>query len=267
VTRKGIIWILIFGLLSACKSDEEVLTTGKLALEFRHVINGSEAVFDQMIFENEAGNTFELTNIQWFISDIALRRGNGEYLLIEGEDWFHYVDSDIPQTHLWEIQQDIPAGTYTDIRFTFGIKGEKNMPNRFTNPPESNMLWPYHMGGDEGGYHYMKLNGFWLNVENERQPFNFHIGVGQEYDLEGNVTDFIQNWFEKELPVSLIIGPDKTTILAFIMNIQNWFKNPHVYDHNEYGGKIMDNQEAMGKIKENGENVFNVEIPSDGSSS
>jgi len=261
----GIAWILMLGLLVNCKSNEEDLSFGKLLIEFQHLVNEDPASFDKLIYENGAGNPYELSNIQWFLSDVALRKKNGEYLLIEGEDWIHYVDTDLPQTHFWEIQQAIPAGSYTAIRFTFGIKGEKNSPNRFANPPESNMFWPYPMGGDEGGYHYMKLNGFWLNPEEERIPFNFHLGVGQIYDLEGNVTAFIQNWFEKELSAAIVVAPDQTSRIYFKMNIQNWFINPHVYDHNEYGGKIMNNQEAMGKIKENGMDVFSLEIWEDGS--
>jgi hypothetical protein len=261
--RNGIVWLLALLLMIACQADEQTPTTGNLVLEFQHVFDEIELMYDQMIYENEAGNLFEVTNIQWFISDIALRTENGDYIAVDGEDWIQYVDTDLPQTHRWELQNGIPAGSYTGLKFTFGIKGEKNIPNRFVNPPESNMFWPYPLGGEEGGYHYMKLNGFWMNPEEERTPFNFHLGVGQIYDLNGDVIDFVQNWFEKELQVSMQIKPDQTTKLNMAMNIRNWFRDPNIYDHNVYGGKIMNNQEAMGKITSNGENVFNIETAND----
>ncbi len=258
--RSRIIIILIsIGFIFNCQSKKESPSSGTLIIEFEHLVDGADAGIDQMIYENAAGNEYEITNIQWFISDITLVNKNGMNFPIEGEDWIHYIDTDIAESLIWKIDQDIPAGEYESIRFTFGIKGEKNTPNRFTDPPESNMIWPYPMGGDEGGYHYMKLNGFWKNLDLERTPFNFHIGVGQVYNDQGDVIEFVQNWFEKELPSSSFSMPaEKTVRFAFKMNIENWFKGPHDYDHNLYGSKIMKNQEAMGIIKENGTDVFSV---------
>jgi len=265
-TRSRItILLIVIAIFFNCQSENESPSFGKLIFEFGHQINGVDVRYDQLIYENAAGNVYEITNIQWFMSDITLVNKNGNEFLLEGDDWIHYIDTDIPETQIWEIDQDIPTGEYVSIRFTFGIKGEKNIPNRFTDPPESNMLWPYHMGGDEGGYHYMKLNGFWRSLNLERTPFNFHIGVGQIYNDQGEVIEFVQNWFEKEIPSSSFSMPaEKTVRIAFKMNIENWFKNPHEYDHNQYGGKIMNNQEAMGKIKDNGIDVFSVVFLNDG---
>ena len=62
------------------------------------------------------------------------------------------------------------------------------------------------------------------------------------------------------------IGIDAFFVLAdrekvtfkLTMNIQNWFENPHVYDHNHWGGAIMQKQPAMQMAKENGWNVFSI---------
>ena len=44
------------------------------------------------------------------------------------------------------------------------------------------------------------------------------------------------------------------------MNVENWFKNPHTYDHNYWGSHIMQKQDAMHMLKENGWNVFDMKI-------
>lgn len=253
--------ILIVAILIGCDSASEQNGYGNLTLHFEHRVDNSAAAYDLMIYENAAGNNYEISEIQWFISDLILIDKDGEEWPLGADDWIHYVDTDLEYSLRWEISENIKAGDYNSIKFTFGIKGEKNMPGMFTDPPESNMIWPYHMGGDEGGYHYMKLNGFWLKDEVERTPFNFHIGVGQIYDQDNNITGFVQNWFETILPISgFNIKDGGLTELQIVMNIENWFATPHVYDHEVYGGKIMNNQEAMGKIKENGNNVFTVEV-------
>ena len=103
--------------------------------------------------------------------------------------------------------------------------------------------------------------GFWIDDLSQRTPFNFHIGVGQIYDENARVTGFIQNWFDVELPLSSFTMPAGGNVTAQItMNIENWFKGPYNYDHDVFGGSIMNNQEAMGQIKANGEDVFTAVI-------
>ena len=258
--------LLLILMLAGCNGNDtdELGDEGQITFEFHHLVDGEEAVFDQLIYENAAGNIYEITNVQWFISDVALVSKDGGDLVIAGDDWIHYVDTDIPDSHTWSIDEGVPAGEYSAIRFTFGIKGENNIPNLFPNPPESNMIWPYHLGGDQGGCHFMKLNGFWKDIDGMRSPFNFHIGVGQEYDDNGDITGFIQNWRTLELPnSSFTLLADESVRMVVDMNIGNWFKNPHTYDHNIYGGKIMNNQEAMEKIKDNCDGVYTISVKKD----
>jgi len=54
------------------------------------------------------------------------------------------------------------------------------------------------------------------------------------------------------------IAEDKTTEITIRMNIEKWFKEPHIYDHNQWGGDIMEKQAAMKLVSENGWNVFSV---------
>lgn len=254
------ILILIATIFIGCDTADQNIGYGNLVLNFEYKVDNDPASYDMMIYENAAGNHYEISEIQWFISDLVLIGKDDSEWQVGEADWLHYIDSDHASTLRWEISEKIKAGEYTGIRFTFGIKGEKNTPGMFTDPPESNMIWPYHMGGEEGGYHYMKLNGFWLKEEAERTPFNFHIGVGQIYDQDNNISGFVQNWFETTIPLSgFTIKNENISELMIVMNIENWFMNPHNYDHDVFGGKIMNNQEAMGKISENGYNVFSVE--------
>jgi len=213
-----------------------------------------------MIYTNAAGNKYEISEIQWFASDITLHRRDGDTLLLDEGQFAHYIDTDLPETNTWIISESIPTGEYEGISFTFGIKGEKNKPYMFTDPPESDMIWPINLGGDQGGYHYMKLNGFFVNEEGVRQPFNFHLGVGQETDSQGNITGFIQNWRLIELKKAAFeVEKNEKILVKIVMNVENWFRNPNLYDHNTHGGKIMQNQEAMQAGVENGQSdVFTI---------
>jgi hypothetical protein len=45
------------------------------------------------------------------------------------------------------------------------------------------------------------------------------------------------------------------------MNLESWFKGPHNWDFNGWGGDIMQNQAAMAVGCENGMDVFSLESP------
>lgn len=259
-TIKRILIILIlpvFLLATSCNNDPVVPNNpaGKVKFEFKHFIDNKEIIFDELQYTNEAGNNYLVSEIQYFISDVALLNDNGESIDLTTWEDIHYVDTDISESASYTFKDEIPIGVYSGIRFTFGITEEKNQSLMFVNPPESYMFWPENLGG---GYHYMKLNGKWLNEENQMAPFNFHFGIGQiYYSYPDSITGFVQNYFEVDLPeMTLEITNDQTSTIEIIMNVDKWFTSPHIYDHNYWGGDIMQNQDAMKQGLDNGHDVF-----------
>jgi len=272
-------------LISGCKKTDENAIFGGVSLDVKHELDGEKLNTDALIYTNLAGNRYMVTEIQWFISDIKLIKADGETVGIaknEAENIF-YIDSDIEETWTIASNNPIPSGNYSGIRFTFGIEKESNKSHRFVNPPESFMFWPDYLGG---GYHYMKLNGKWINKSGANEPFNFHLGIGQEYfegEKSGNdffefgdrshyqhcegylppqklnaVTAFIHNNFSIELPFSFTVIPDENTNIDLVMAIEKWFYGYQTYDHDVWGGAIMQQQEAMDIACRNGVDVFSL---------
>jgi len=264
-TLHFLIILIIVLLISSCTEDNPPDppedNTGKIILNFHHEIDGYGIQFDTLIYENAAGNQYLINEIQYFISDVTLYNSNGSEQLID--DWIDifYVDTDLPDTHSWEVFDKIPEGTYDSIAFTFGITEEKNISFMFVNPPENFMFWPEYLGG---GYHYLKLNGKWIEEDQTIQtsPFDFHLGIGQIYhSYPDSIIGFVQNYFRVSLPGSNFeLSKGEKKEMNIIMNVENWFQSPHVYDHDEWGGYIMQNQDAMQKVKENGSNVFSTQF-------
>lgn len=250
---KTSVWLLVAVFLSNCNTqkpkDEKVLK-----INFAHHFDGAPVTFDRLQYENGAGNLIEVTEVQWFISDVRIDNQS------IAEENIHYIDTNLPNTLSWTNSIPEFPENPSKFQFVFGIRGSENTIGRFANPPEVNMIWPMHMGGDNGGYHYMKLNGFWEDRLQSRVPFNFHLGVGQLKNSDGS-SKFIQNWFEVELPlenVDLSENPE----LTLVMNMENWFQTPNLWNFDDVGGKIMDNQNAMKMACENGKkDVFTLKKP------
>lgn len=257
-----ILFVIIAGsfFISGCKTDpvQPADEYGKIKFTFDHRINGQAIVFDEMKYTNEADNQYLVNEIQYFISDVTIHTQSGEQILLDEWEDIHYVDTDILNTQTYAFKDEIPPGNYSKISYTFGINEQKNQSLMFLNQPESFMFWPEYLGG---GYHYMKLNGKWLDTLNQVSPFDFHLGIGQVYhSFPDSITSFIHNYFKVELPGSSFEMKSGQTIdFTIVMNVENWFKSPTVYDHNQWGGDIMQTQDAMKVGCNNGWDVFSIE--------
>lgn len=74
------------------------------------------------------------------------------------------------------------------------------------------------------------------------------------------VIGFVHNYFEVQLNQEFIIYDEKTTQLELVMQIEKWFNGQHIYDHNHWGGSIMQQQPAMKMACENGLDVFDLKV-------
>lgn len=243
----------LFALLLSvsCKQEPDA---SAISIGIHYSVDGEELITDSLCYQNEAGNQFLITEIQWFISNIEIKAADGNWLPLNQNGHIFYLDENDNLTKDF-VSQAIPAGQYSAMRFTFGLDENDNQTGLFVNPPESDMFWPEPLGG---GYHYMKLNGKWLDGNGCLSPINVHLGIGQNEDM----TEFYQNYFQVEIPFdhNLIATENGNHALQINMEIANWFRNPHIYDFNVWGGAIMQNQAAQQVLKENGWDVLSVRV-------
>jgi hypothetical protein len=242
------------------EEPEIVPESGHITFMFTHHVDQKPIVMDSMMYINAAGNPYEVNEIMYFISDVMLYKSDGQKILIDEWKDIHYVELAIPTTLEWEVYDDIPEGSYDSISFIFGIPEEKNESFMFVNPPEDKMMWPDILGG---GYHYMMINGWWLDENNESQLYNFHLGIGQLYKGDevnfDSIYAYVQNYFTVSLPgSSFTIKKNETTEVEIIMNVESWFETPNNFDFNYWGGAIMEVQPAMRMGVENGYDVFTI---------
>lgn len=266
--NNNLIFILIttfLFIIAGCKKDPEkpeiLNTSGKLNIEFKHIVGTDSLILNSNCYINEAQNHYQIDELMYFISDVKLFIHQSTPKLIDDWKSIHFVDVKMPGSLEWKIYDSIPQGNIDSISFIFGLTEQRNQSFLFVNPPESNMFWPDILGG---GYHYMMLNGKWIITNQEETPFNFHLGIGQIYTdtithNTSTITEYVQNYFTVTLPTpNLTIHANRTSTLTLQMDISSWFKTPYVWDFNYWGGSVMQNQRAMNGIKENGFDVFSI---------
>lgn len=249
--KRLIIFAFVGLCFTACQKQ-----TGKISIDFSFSVDTNLVMLDTCMYVNAAGNRYEISEIQFFISELVLQKADGTSVAITSDSSAHYVDLDLPHTLCWKPTDAIPEGEYTSVSFVFGLSPRWNKTSFYVNAPENNMSWPALLGG---GYHYMKINGKWLNPSGVLVPFCLHTGRGSIYDEASTVSEYVENSFTVVLPLHhFVIQPHQTTSLGLLMNVNQWFDSPNIFDFNVFGGSIMQNQQAQELLKENGKNVFTI---------
>lgn len=233
-------------LLSACQKP-----TGSIRLAFTFTVDGTAMQQDTLLYENEAGNRYEVTEAQYFISNVVLTAADGSQYAVKSDKSAHYVDADLQNTLTWTPDEEFPTGSYKAITFVFGLAPELNVSHSYTDAPENNMSWPASLGG---GYHNMKINGRWVGEDGARYPFNLHSG--RVLTAAG---DTIENSFAVTLPLNhAVVVKNEAMDIVLNMDVNRWFSSPYVFDLNYFGGSIMQNAEAQETLKANGWDVFSI---------
>ena len=224
--------------------DGESARPGTVAFSFAHVVGAAGPVVlgPATPYRNAAGNAYGVMRLQYFVSDLTLRRADGTSVRVDDT---HYVDIAEPSTLHHRPAQPVPAGQYAAVELVVGIPKERNLSGAFPSPPESLMEWPDQMGG---GYHYMKLEGRFVDRDGQLASFKLHTGMSMGMDhavpirLDGQ---------------ALVVGGDELEI-EIVMDVAEWFEHPHVYDLDAYVPGMMGNPTAQALAEENGRDVFTI---------
>lgn len=253
MSGKIVIILCLFALLLGCKPKPESKST--LSFNFKIEVDGTDISYHSVDYENLAGNKYQVDEVKFFISGVRFHAKEGQWHSIQKDEGIHYFDSNLPNTYNWMIDNELNIGNYDSVSFIFGLPPEQNVTGYFVNPPENNMAWPELLGG---GYHYMQINGKWLNTNNILQPFNLHTGIGQIYE-NGQVAAFVHNHFSVTLPMSeFVMVENEVREISLVMNVNDWFNTPNQLDWNEIGGSIMQNQPVQELLRANGPTVFSL---------
>ena len=232
--RLFIFSLLLSSTIFSCKKADK---SAVLRLNLSHEIDGAAIISDSIMYVNAAGFTYSITNLKYYISEVVLTEDDNSTQTFEGP---FYVDLANASTHSYDLE-NLTVSTYKTIRFYIGLDAAHNLNNSLpATSINNNMAWPEPMGG---GYHFMKLEGYYFNPSPTETGFAMHLGKN------ANLVTCTINNLALETSES---GSD----LNLVMNVNEWFRNPAIYDFNSDGVSIMANDATMLKLSQNGVDVF-----------
>ena len=246
--------ILAFTLVFvACEKDNDDNISPVTAVNFKFIHKWEETEvsnsdFNSIQFTNAYGNELSVERLRYLISKIKLTKNTGEVITI---DEYNLVDLEDANSLNFSTNQTVAVGSYSDISFVFGFTNEDNTDGTYADLNSATWNVPAMLGG---GYHYMQMDGKYINSSNVESGYNYH--AIRAVDNPGSNPTFPQDtFFEVSLGEITLTG---TTQITIAMNIAQWFKQPNTWNLNEYNQMLMPNSTAQILMYQNGQNVFNL---------
>lgn len=230
-------------LFSTCTNNSISPDEATVTLSFKHTNNDLPLELDLIKYTNEVSQEYSITKVNYFVSKITFHCTDGTNIISSD---IHFVDIRDSKTLVLDLNTKIPYGSYEGISMIYGLVPEDNITGSLGIDLDRLMEWPEIMGG---GYHYMKLEGKYID-NSQTNFFNFHAGGlgGEAYEIH------------IDLPNSAFEVSDNKISLQLNMEISNWFKNPVNWDFEYWGSGIMGNPDAQATLQKNGQDVFSISI-------
>ena len=236
----------------ACERETANNQSVTLKITFLHkwnqtIVNNDD--FNIFQFTNAFGNELSIERLRYLVSDVKLTKNNGETILINNYSLLNLEDNN---TLSISSDQNLTIGSYDDISFVLGFKNEYNIDGAYPDLNSASWNVPPMLGG---GYHFMQLDGKYINNDGNEASYNYHL-IRAADNLGPNPTFPQDTFIEISLgPISIL----ESSEVFISMNIANWFEDPNLWDLNLYNQMLMPNSMVQIMMYENGQNIFNIE--------
>lgn len=205
--------------------------------------------FNDLQFINQNGELLSITKLRYMVSDVWFYLPGGDSVVIDG---YHLVDVADNSTLSYTLSAEWAEGEYLGIGMTFGMDEEDNISGAYADLNVASWSWPSVLGG---GYHFMQLEGRFVDANTDTSNYAYHMGIAREITTTDTI--FHPNYFTVVLPNSGFTLSDDINI-EIKMDVSEWFKNPNVWDLNTYSTMLMPNYNAQIMMNQNGRSVFEV---------
>lgn len=152
----------------------------KLSIEFDNIVGGQNLQLNTGSYTNTSGETFSVSLLQYFISNISVKKADGTvYTVPQDSSYFLIKESDVA-TRFAKV--NVPEGEYTSISFVLGVDSLRNTMDISkrtgvldpSGDMENGMYW-----GWNSGYIFLKMEG--ISPQAPLDPtglnkFRYHIG-------------------------------------------------------------------------------------------
>ncbi|MXV15283.1 MbnP family protein [Hufsiella ginkgonis] len=164
-------------ILFSCKKTgtTPVITgTGKVNLEFQHVVGSQALQLNTQTYTNANGDDYKVTTFKYYVSNFSFLKADGSkvsipesYLLVNAAD----------NASALQTIENIPAGDYTGVELTLGVDEARNFAGAQTGSldPAKGMFWSWNTG-----YIFLMFEGTSSKSSQSANQLFFHVGGAKD---------------------------------------------------------------------------------------
>lgn len=169
---------------AACRkpftTTEQHSETTTMSVEFDHIVGGQNLALNSGRYQNAAGEEFSVSLLQYYVSNIQLRRTDGSIYTVEQDSsYFLIKEADAASRH---ATFKIPPGDYNELSFVLGVdslRSTMDISKRTgaldpSGTHENGMYW-----GWNSGYIFLKMEGISPAAPADptgQNKYRYHIG-------------------------------------------------------------------------------------------
>jgi hypothetical protein len=228
--KSFIVLVSFLLLMTACNRKMTAGNTssssqGAITLAFENSAGDKKVSLNGENYTNSTGETFSITLLQYFISNISLKKTDGTVITLPQDSSYFLIKESVPGSKQFTLR--VPKGNYESISFMLGIDSLRN-----TKPltERTGILDP--AGGAEGmywgwnsGYIFFKMEGHSSAIPDNNagtKKFRYHIGLygGMNSPTVNNIKTITLNLKEKQVVKT---GPGKTPLVKINTNVLQMF--------------------------------------------
>ncbi|MEO6832154.1 MAG: MbnP family protein [Chitinophagaceae bacterium] len=168
--------LAVFAFSSCKKNDNNNNTpatdTNKVHLEFFNVVGGSNLNLNDEWYKNENGDSFTVSKVNYYISNIKLNGSNGTTSYTEPES-YHLVEQSGALDQTSFDLYGVPYGKYSSVTFMIGVDSIRNVSGAQTGAldPANGNFWSWN-----SGYIMLKFEGNSPKSNAVDNKLEFHCG-------------------------------------------------------------------------------------------
>lgn len=177
------LFLAIFATVASISCQKEEIgpnDKNSLMIEFDNRIGDQKLVLGQTKAKNAIGEEFTVTKLNYFVSNIALKKENGEVIKFP-DQYFLVRQSEANSLNI--TLKDVPAANYTCLTYTIGVDSLKSISDVAQRTgvldPASygtdNMYWSWN-----SGYIFFKMEGTSPAIPANNMmgmtQYEFHVG-------------------------------------------------------------------------------------------
>ncbi|GAA4435198.1 hypothetical protein GCM10023091_11200 [Ravibacter arvi] len=219
--------LLTIALFTASCQDNAPTPGGKIRVEFDNVVGEKNLVLNGVTYQNQSGEDFVVTKLNYYISNIKFIRTDGTIYTVP-QDSSYFLIREETRSSQFAMIRNVPLGEYDHIEFMVGVDSLRN------TMPLSRRKGALDPGGVEGhdgmywnwnsGYIFMKLEGTSPHGNPVNDKFYYHIGLFGGYDEKTvNNTRVVRLKFGDD---KVVVTEEKTPEVHLMADVQKFFDGP-----------------------------------------